>query len=174
MDHTKPPPAFDMAALFAEMARMQAERAEEVRQIRADLLVSLREAGIDCVEAHYDAYGDSGNIEEVTLLPEPPEPELPEPELPEPELPEPELSAAAEVGAPEGELSLGEPHPRLPDAIMTRLQDMLWSTVYALHPGFENNEGGYGDITWDLATDQIAIEHSERFVDVTSYSHEGV
>lgn len=169
MDHTKPPPAFDMATLFAEMARMQAERAEEVRQIRADLLVSLREAGIDCVEAHYDAYGDSGNIEEVTLLPEPPEPELPEPELPEPE-----LSAAAEVGAPEGELSLGEPHPRLPDAIMTRLQDMLWSTVYALHPGFENNEGGYGDITWDLATDQIAIEHSERFVDVTSYSHEGV
>lgn len=164
MEHTKPPPAFDMATLFAEMARMQAERAEEVRKIRADLLVSLREAGIDRVEAHYDAYGDSGNIEEVTLLPEPPEPELPEPEL----------SAAAEVVPPDGELSLGEPHPRLPDAIMSRLQDMLWSTVYALHPGFENNEGGYGDITWDLATDQIAIEHSERFVDVNSYSHEGV
>jgi hypothetical protein len=164
MDHTKPPPAFDMATLFAEMARLEAERAEDVRQIRADLLVSLREAGIDRVEAHYDAYGDSGNIEEVTLLPE----------LPEPELPEPQRSAAAAVVPPEGELPLGAPHPRLPDAIMTRLQDMLWSTVYALHPGFENNEGGYGDITWDIATDQIAIEHSERFVDVTSYSHEGV
>ncbi len=159
MDHTKPPPAFDMATLFAEMARLEAERAEDVRQIRADLLVSLREAGIDRVEAHYDAYGDSGNVEEVTLLPE---------------LPEAELSAAVAVEPPEGELPPGEPHPRLPDAIMTRLQDMLWSTVYALHPGFENNEGGYGDITWDIATDQIAIEHSERFVDVTSYSHEGV
>ena len=71
-------------------------------------------------------------------------------------------------------MPLDEPPSRLPDAIMTRLQDMLWSTVYALHPGFENNEGGYGDIIWDLATDQIAIEHSERFVDVNSYSHEGV
>lgn len=159
MDHVKPPPAFDMATLFAEMARMQAERAEEVRKIRTDLLGSLRAAGIDRVEAHYDAYGDSGNIEQVTLLPE---------------LPESERPAAAEAVPLESEVPLDEPPSRLPDAIMTRLQDMLWSTVYALHPGFENNEGGYGDIIWDLATDQIAIEHSARFVDVNCYSHEGV
>lgn len=159
MDHVKPPPAFDMATLFAEMARMQAERAAEVRKIRTDLLGSLRAAGITSVEAHYDAYGDSGNIEQVTLLPE---------------LPESERPAAAEAVPLESEVPLDEPPSRLPDAIMTRLQDMLWSTVYALHPGFENNEGGYGDIIWDLATDQIAIEHSDRFVDVNSYSHEGV
>lgn len=159
MVKTTPAPAFDLTALYAEIARDRAERAEEVRKERTDLLSVLKAAGITSVEAHYDAYGDSGNIEQVTLLPERPEPERP---------------AAAEAVPLESEVPLDEPPSRLPDAIMTRLQDMLWSTVYALHPGFENNEGGYGDIIWDLATDQIAIEHSERFVDVNSYSHEGV
>lgn len=154
MDQATPAPAIDMAAIYADMARMHEERAQQIRQQRTELLLVLQAAGIDSVEAHYDAYGDSGNVEDVTLLPELPEAEQP--------------------AVNEGELPLDQPAPRIPDPVMSRLQDMLWSTVYALHPGFENNDGGFGDITWDLAVDTMAIEHNERFTDYNSYSHEGV
>lgn len=154
MDQATPAPAFDMAAIYADMARMHEERVRQVREDRTELLAVLQAAGIEGVEAHYDAYGDSGNVEDVTLLPDLPEADQPV--------------------VSEGELPLGMPAPRIPDPFMIRLKDMLWSTVYSLHPGFENNEGGYGDITWDITDDSMSIEHSERFVDVNCYSHEGV
>lgn len=55
-----------------------------------------------------------------------------------------------------------------------RLCDFLWSVAYNLHPGFENNDGGCGEITWAIETDVIDVEHQERFTDYTDYSHEDV
>lgn len=144
-----------MSNFMACIAEMQRERELENRANRDKLLALLRATGVETVSAHYDAYGDSGNIEEVVLLPEPPKPEPIEVEL-EPDRPQ-------EDG-----------DPRLTKADASKLDDFLWSTVYVLHPGFENNEGGYGDISWDVTADSISIEHNERFVDVNCYSHEGV
>jgi len=52
--------------------------------------------------------------------------------------------------------------------------DLLWDVVYDLHPGFENNDGGDGEVEWDVSADKMQIEHRERFTDYNSYSHEGV
>jgi hypothetical protein len=51
---------------------------------------------------------------------------------------------------------------------------LLWDVVYDLHPGFENNDGGDGEVEWDVSADKMQIEHRERFTDYNSYSHEGV
>lgn len=162
MDETNPasagaavPDTFSMTDFMARLAERQAERDAENRVLRAELVAILRDAGVETVTAHYDAYGDSGNIEEVALLPE---------------LPKLETVAVEE----EADRPREDADPRLTKADASKLDDFLWSTVYGLHPGFENNEGGYGDISWDVCADGISIEHSDRFVDVNCYSHEGV
>lgn len=50
--------------------RMARERKEELASKRATLLPKLRGQGIEQIEATYDGYADSGNIEDVTLFPE--------------------------------------------------------------------------------------------------------
>ena len=64
--------------------------------------------------------------------------------------------------------------PALDAGVEERLRDFLWSMAYALHPGFENNDGADGEITWDLASDKMTIDHRERFTDYNHYLHEGI
>ena len=47
-----------------------------------------------------------------------------------------------------------------------RLQDFIWSVAYNLYPGFENNCGGLGTVTWDITKDKIDVEHGERVEDI--------
>ncbi len=42
------------------------------------------------------------------------------------------------------------------------------------HPGFENNEGGFGELRWDLAADAIALDHGERVTEVAYSYDEGL
>lgn len=53
------------------------------------------------------------------------------------------------------------------------LGDFVWEVAYFLHNGFEINEGGYGELTWDIETDRIALDHSDRFIDTYQTHHEG-
>jgi hypothetical protein len=159
-------PNIDIAAIMAQMDAYQQQQEATNRALRDDMLALLRNVGVDTVTAHYDAYGDSGNIEELVLLPEILAPTV---------APEgaPQLAGAA---APDGDMEhpIEAGDPRLTAAQREQLCDLLWNIVYGLHPGFENNDGGFGDIEWDIAADSITIEHNERFTDYNSYSHEGV
>lgn len=123
----------DLQMNFAEtMARWQAEREAANKAARGELLPQLRALGITEVIAEYEGYGDSGNIEDVTVQP----------------------SGIA-----------------LPDELCTKLGDFAWSVAYHQHPGFENNEGGYGTLTWDVTADSISLDHADRYVE-TSHSHD--
>ncbi|MFC4670702.1 DUF6878 family protein [Seohaeicola nanhaiensis] len=118
---------------FAEtMARWQAEREAANKAARGELLPQLRGLGITEVTAEYEGYGDSGNIEDVTVQP-----------------------AGIE----------------LPDDLSTKLGDFAWAVAYHQHPGFENNEGGYGTLTWDVTADSISLDHADRYVE-TCHSHD--
>ena len=101
----------------------EAER-EQRREERTRLLAELRALGATELEAEYDGYGDSGNVEDITTV------------------------------------------PVLPNIYaMPGLGNFLWSVVYAEHPGFENNEGGGGTVTWDLAADRIDLDHYDNVVE---------
>ena len=118
---------------FAEtMAKWQAEREAANRAARSELLPQLRALGITEVTAEYEGYGDSGNIEDVTVQP---------------------------TGI------------ELPDDLRTKFEDFAWSVAYHQPPGFENNEGGYGTLTWNVTADSITLDHADRYVEC-SHSHD--
>ena len=121
--------------LSGELARWSQERKARLATERKVLRETLTSLGVMRIEARYDGYGDSGNVEEIVLTPE---------------------------------------AVTLEDGLHTKLADFLWSVAYDLHPGFENTDGGDGEITWDLTENKIDLEHRERFTDYNTYSHEGV
>ena len=132
---TQTTPAIDMNELMAFMAQRQAERAAQNAKTREGLVALLTAQGVTQIEATYDAYGDSGNVEDISITPD---------------------------------------SVTLDNTTDSNLRDLLWSMAYALHPGFENNDGGDGEISWDLTSDKMSIDHRERFTDYNHYSHEDI
>jgi len=63
---------------------------------------------------------------------------------------------------------------KLPEALVTAVGDFAWSLAYHHHPGFENNEGGYGTLTWDLRNDSITLDHADRYVECSHSYVEGL
>ena len=62
----------------------------------------------------------------------------------------------------------------LTEDLRRRVEDFGWDFAYALSPGFENNEGGYGELTWVLKTDKIDVRHSNRYIETNTTEHEGL
>ena len=121
---------------FAEtMAKWHAERDAANKAARGELLPQLRALGVTEVIAEYEGYGDSGNVEDVTVQP-----------------------AGVEI----------------PGDLRAKVEDFAWSFAYHHHPGFENNEGGYGTLTWDVTADSITLDHADRYVECTHTCDEGL
>jgi len=62
----------------------------------------------------------------------------------------------------------------LTEEMRRRVEDFGWDFAYALSPGFENNEGGYGELTWALEADKIDVSHSNRYIETNTTEHEGL
>ena len=62
----------------------------------------------------------------------------------------------------------------LTEELRRRVEDFGWDFAYALIPGFENNEGGYGELTWSLEADKIDVSHSNRYIETNTTEHEGL
>ncbi len=62
----------------------------------------------------------------------------------------------------------------LTEELRRRVEDFGWDFAYALSPGFENNEGGYGELIWSLETDKIDVSHSNRYIETNTTEHEGL
>lgn len=62
----------------------------------------------------------------------------------------------------------------LPGHVVAQLQEFVWDLAYANHPGFENNEGGFGEVTWNIEADHIDLIHNERIETVETTIHEGI
>lgn len=62
----------------------------------------------------------------------------------------------------------------LSEELRRRVEDFGWDFAYALSPGFENNEGGYGEVTWAVEADKIDVSHSNRYVETNTTEHEGL
>jgi len=59
----------------------------------------------------------------------------------------------------------------LTEDLRRRVEDFGWDFAYALSPGFEDNEGGYGTLTWDVTADSITLDQADRYVEC-SHSHD--
>lgn len=57
----------------------------------------------------------------------------------------------------------------IPEDVMTDLRELAWKFV---PDGFENNDGGFGEIVIDFATSTIKTRHSDRIVEVETNEKE--
>ena len=56
-----------------------------------------------------------------------------------------------------------------------QLKDLFYDLMEARHPGWENNDGAFGEFHWDLTQeDALTHTHNDRFTDYDTTEHEGL
>jgi hypothetical protein len=124
---------------------------------RSAILDALASTGVVKVVVNFDGYGDSGQIESVTAT------------GPDGEIVLPEIGISY---ASPGDLTSDDPVNRkqvpLAEAIETLCYDLLRQT----HSGWENNDGAFGDFTFDVAARTISLDHNDRYTAIESYAHQ--
>ena len=155
--NAQPIPVSDPALeSWFEKDREYARRAEELLPENKTVLFSvLAAAGITTVVVCFDGYGDSGQIEsvEASISGEPAA------------LPDEQIEIIDTVwGSAEIE--------RQTHTIREAIEYMAYSFLRQTHVGWENNDGAYGDFTFDVATRTITLDYNERFTSSENYIHE--
>lgn len=146
---------FDYEAWLAEDAKRRAAFAEELADLKTNLFDTLEARGIVLVTVAFDGCGDSGQIEGVYAIDEHGSVELTGITLPPPT-------------GPSDSIADPDPQGLIADAIETLAYDLLESE----HGGWENNDGAYGEFTFDVVNRTIALEHNQRFTSSELYTHE--
>lgn len=107
--------------------------------IRTKLLKKFQEIDVSQIEVVYSGYGDSGQLDDITITP-------------------------LKVSLREIEFD-SITHPWRPDEVIKRnlreaLEDFVWDEITSRYGGFENNDGGQGELTWDITDNTITLDHS--------------
>ncbi len=145
-------------APLAEWETLSALRRQHEAQLfalnKADLLNALALAGITHVVVTFDGYGDSGQIENVEARAGDLETAIP--------------SATIEIC----QSVWGQPEPeRSSVSIATAIESLAYDVLEQTHCGWENNDGAYGDVTFDVAAHTITLDYNERYTASENYIH---
>jgi hypothetical protein len=147
-----PSPAFN-ANNFLEKDRAFTALSESIRPAnKAALFDALAAAGITSVLVHFDGSGDSGQIENIDATAGDQPAEIPNGNI-----------EIAQVRW--GDANIERTSSSVRDAIESLAYDFLEQT----HGGWENNEGAYGEFTFDVAQRTITLDYNER-VETCEYS----
>jgi hypothetical protein len=160
MDEETPAATPAIAPDFADILRRHCAHEARVAELfpanKSAVLKALGEKGIAKVLVRFDGAGDSGQIEEVIAFGD----DGTERPIPD-----------AAVGLQR--IAFGDDAPQ---TVAETLEEAIDSLAYALlqcsHGGWENNEGAYGDFTFDVAADLITLEYNERYETSELFSHE--
>ena len=113
---------------------------------KAALFDALAAAGVTLVVISFDGYGDSGQIENVEVK-----------------------AGDTVVAMPESTIEISEAvwdQPK-PNRTTISIADLIERFAYDLltdtHCGWENNDGAYGDFTFDVAERTITLDYNERY-----------
>lgn len=145
------PPLSDWELKSQAHAKLEAE---VFKQNKAALLDALALAGITAVIVSFDGYSDSGQIENVEVRIGDDEARMP--------------AGTIEVGeALWGEVELKRSAVNISAAVESLAYDVLEQT----HAGWEDNDGAYGDIVFDVAERTITLDYNERYTASENYTH---
>lgn len=64
-----------------------------------------------------------------------------------------------------------EPTTPIDASLNATLRDFFYDLLEERFGGWENNDGAFGEFTWDLQTDTIRHEHKSRYVDYEIFEH---
>lgn len=147
-------PTFDAEAWLAK-ERDHTARAASVRpQNKTVLFDALARHGITTVTVEFDGYGDSGQIEDIAVTAGDQPAALPDETIP---------LARAEWDVP----GIVHVTHSVREAIETLVYDLLQQT----HAGWENSDGAYGDITFDVTERTITLDYNERHMESDYSQH---
>ena len=144
---------FDTAADTGAASDWDAKRAAQDRlhaelqpQNQAALFDALAAAGVTLIVVTFDGYGDSGQIENIEVK-----------------------AGNAVVAMPAGDVEIAEaiwdqPEPRRsPVSITEAIERLAYDLLERTDCGWENNDGAYGDFTFDVAERTITLDYNERY-----------
>ena len=131
----------------AEQDRLQFERDKKA------LFEALKPTGITHISVEFDGNGDSGQIDAM----------LARSEGETESKPLPAIAIPREVADDSG----GEPRQEN-IALATAVETLCYDLLDQHHGGWENNAGGFGRFTFDVAAGTIHLEMNHRFEDWTT------
>ena len=145
------PPLSDWELKSQAHARLEAE---VFTQNKAALLDALALAGITTVIVDFDGYGDSGQIEHVEAR-----------------------IGDEEACMPVGTIDVvealwGEAERKCSAVnISAAIESLAYGALEQTHSGWENNDGAYGDIVFDVAERTLTLDYNERYTASELYTH---
>ena len=153
--NTTPGPTSPLSEWEAQAALRTQLEAELFSLNKAVLLNALALAGVTQVVVTFDGYGDSGQIENVEVR-----------------------SGDDAIPMPEGTIEIaqavwGQSEPeRSIVAIATAVESLAYDVLERTHCGWENSDGAYGDIAFDVAAHAITLDYNERYTATENYTHQ--
>ena len=127
---------------------------EVLDENKAALFGALSQAAIATVTVRFDGYGDSGQIEEIEAQ-----------------------AAGTAAPLPEGTIDIASPLHDGSGVQRARLtareaiEQLAYDFLEQTHHGWENNDGAFGDFSFDVASRTITLEYNERFTDTEFFEH---
>lgn len=145
----------DYSAYLAREGERARLDAELLPANKAALFGALATAGIAIVVVTFDGCGDSGQIEAIEAR-----------------------DAHGDAGLPDAQIEIAnapwegtEPERRtLP--LREAIEEMAYRFLEQTHGGWEDNEGAYGEFTFDVAARTITLDYNERFIETENHEHE--
>lgn len=152
--NTTPASSFDFAAWEVERRAHEAAQAAIRPTNKAALFAALSATGITCVDASFDGYGDSGQIESIDAKADGANTPLPEATVTL------NIIGWRDTDSTERTLSVRE-----------AIEHFVYDCLAQTHGGWENNEGAFGTFVFDVADQSIILDYNQRFEDITSFEH---
>jgi hypothetical protein len=53
----------------------------------------------------------------------------------------------------------------LPHAVQQQVEEFAWAVLDVYHSGYENNDGGFGQLTIDVTSRSAELDHNDRVVE---------
>ena len=121
---------------------------------QATLFQALDVDGVTRIVVTFDGYGDSGQIEDVQAQ-----------------------AGDGDVTMPGSVIEImaavwGQTEPeRSTVSIAAAVESLAYDVLERTHCGWENNDGAYGDIVFDIAAHTITLDYNERYTATENYTH---
>jgi hypothetical protein len=121
---------------------------------KAALFDALSAAGATLVVVSFDGCGDSGQIENIEVK-----------------------SGDAIIAMPSGEVEIaraewGKSEPQRSTVSTTEaLEQLVYDFLAQTHSGWEDNEGAFGEFTFDIAARTITLDYNERYIESANDQH---
>lgn len=152
--------ALDADAGFSQWLAREEQRRQamldSIPTTKQRILAALGSVGVTVLTVNYDGYGDSGQLNDFIAT----------------------LADGSDVSIgdlPPSTTAIGDDDDsddaKLP-SLTEAVEQFCYDLIDAWHSGYENNEGGNGEFTFDVAAGTVTLVHNDVVIDHDTTIHE--